>query len=335
MRQAGHAAVPTDPPGTERVPLPGPAPGPAPVAAAPRSDSGSRWQPPWRIWLLTASALVAFAANSVLCRLALAPAAIDPLSFSTLRVVSGALTLAMVVGVRGRRPAASPGPSWGSAGALLAYMLGFSFAYVSLTAGTGALILFGAVQATMLLAGLLAGERLAPAQWAGLLLALGGLVLLQLPGVSAPAPVGAALMAVAGVAWGLYSLRGRGNPAPLSATAASFAGAAVPLLALTPLLLPLLWWSAPGALWAVLSGSVTSGLGYVAWYAAVRGLTATRAAIVQLPVPVLTAIAGVIFLSETVSARLVLCGLAVLGGVALAVVGPGRAGRRQHSRRGA
>jgi drug/metabolite transporter (DMT)-like permease len=261
---------------------------------------------------------VAFAANSLLCRLALRSLAIDPAGFTLLRLVSGAATLWLLMTLR-RQPRSGSQGAWGSATALFVYAAGFSFAYVDLDTGTGALILFGAVQATMLLAGLLSGERLHALQWTGFVLAVGGLVYLLLPGVTAPPLPAALAMAGAGIAWGVYSLRGRGATAPVAATAQAFARTVPLAAALAIVFAPRLQLSAPGVAWAVLSGSVTSGLGYVVWYAAVRGLTATRAAIVQLAVPVLAAGAGAALLSETLSPRLILSGVVTLGGVALAV----------------
>lgn len=272
---------------------------------------------------LTAVAMLAFAANSLLCRLALQQDRIDPASFGAVRLLAGALVLALVMRVR-RRPGLGSG-DWRSAALLFAYVALFSFAYVSLPAGTGALILFGAVQLTMLGAGLLAGERFAPMGWVGLLLAGAGLAVLLLPGAAAPSLSGAVLMAGAGVAWGGYSLRGRrsgsGSGDPLAATAASFVRAA-PM----GLLLSLAVWLAPvmrvhadarGVGLAIASGALTSGLGYVAWYAALRRLNALRAAVVQLSVPLIAALGGVLLLGEAFTLRLGVSALAILGGIAL------------------
>jgi drug/metabolite transporter (DMT)-like permease len=286
--------------------------GPAPGAA-------------WNVAGLTAVAMLAFAANSLLCRLALQQDRIDPASFSAIRLVAGALTLACVM--RGRGAArADTSAGWTSAAMLLAYAALFSFAYVSLPAGTGALILFGAVQLTMLGAGLFSGERFAPGGWLGMALALAGLAVLLLPGAAAPSLYGAALMAGAGAAWGGYSLRGRGAPDPLAATGASFLRAA-PMAVL--LVLPFatrVHADAGGVGLAVASGAVTSGLGYVVWYAALRRLTALRAAAVQLSVPLLAAGGGVLLLGEAFTARLALAALAILGGIGL-VLGSRAVGR--------
>ena len=264
--------------------------------------------------------MAAFAANSILCRLALASESIDPAGFTLLRLASGAATLWALTALRSAGPPRRPAGSWGSAAALFVYAAGFSLAYVSLSAGTGALILFAAVQATMILGGLAGGERPGPAQWGGLALAMAGLVFLVLPGLAAPSPGASALMAGAGVAWGVYSLRGRGVSDPAAETAGNFARAAPLAAVLALVLLPDLEVTPAGAGWAVLSGAAASGLGYVAWYAAVRALSATRAAVVQLSVPVLAAAGGAVFLGETVTARLVLSSVGILGGIALAVI---------------
>lgn len=269
---------------------------------------------------LTTLALVAFAANSIFCRLALADPVIDPASYTAIRVISGAMTLWMVAGFWRRPAAVESAGGWISAAALFLYALAFSFAFLSLSAGTGALILFAAVQLTMIGTGLWSGERPGTLEWLGLLVAMAGFVYLVFPGLSAPAPLGSALMAVAGIAWGIYSLRGRGAADPVVTTAGNFLRAA-PLASVAALLwLPALEISPKGILWAVLSGSISSGLGYVLWYAALRGLTASRAATVQLSVPVITALGGVMFLSEEITIRLILSALTILGGVALAVM---------------
>ena len=266
---------------------------------------------------LTALAMAAFAGNSLLCRLALQHTTIDPASFTTARLISGALVLWALVRWRGQRPAGD----WWSATALFAYAAAFSYAYLSLSAGTGALLLFGAVQATMLGWGLWRGQRLRLGQTAGLVLAMGGLVALLWPGVTAPPAVGALLMIAAGVAWGVYSLRGRGAGDPTAVTAGNFVRAAV--LA-GPLMLVALPWAqvdTVGLLWALCSGAVTSGLGYAVWYTALKGLHPTSSASVQLSVPVLTALGGVAFLSEPLTLRLALCSLAILGGIAWVIAG--------------
>jgi drug/metabolite transporter (DMT)-like permease len=266
---------------------------------------------------LTTLALLAFAANSVLCRVALHAGAIDPASFSTIRSGAGAATLAVILPFsKGQAPASG---SWASAAVLFLYAVPFAFAYTTLTAGTGALILFGAVQLTMVGAALASGERPKLHQWLGLAMALGGLLLLVLPGVEAPSPAGAAMMATAGVAWGAYSLRGRGSRNPLAQTAANFARLVPLVLSVSVLSLGQLHLEARGVALALASGALASGAGYVVWYEALRGLTATRAAVVQLAVPVLAAAGGVLFLSERVTIRLAVASGLVLGGIALAL----------------
>lgn len=269
-----------------------------------------------RTAILTAAALLAFAANSLLCRLALQQASIDPASFAGVRIASGALTLAVIARLRAP-PAVKGKPDWISAAMLFVYVAFFSFAYVTLPAGTGALILFGAVQLTMFGVGLRSGERFATAAWGGLLLAVAGLIYLVSPGIAAPAPVGTALMAIAGVAWGVYSLRGRGAGDPLLATAGNFARAFPMTVVLSLAFLPSAKLSATGLALAIASGAVTSGLGYVVWYAALGKLSAMRAATVQLSVPLIAAVGGVLFLSETFTPRLAIASAAMLGGIAV------------------
>lgn len=270
--------------------------------------------------VLTALAMLAFAANSLLCRLALQHGRIDPASFASIRLVSGAVTLAVIARYRvhpGRRGKAD----WLSAAMLFAYVAFFSFAYLTLPAGTGALILFGAVQLTMFSAGMRGGERFAPVAWAGVALAAAGLVWLVAPSVAAPPLVGTALMAVAGVAWGVYSLRGRGIADPLAATASNFAWATPLALAVSLLLAARAHADAAGVGLAVASGAVTSGLGYVAWFAALRHLSAMRAAAVQLSVPLIAALGGMLILSEAFTPRLAVAGAAILGGIAMVLAG--------------
>jgi drug/metabolite transporter (DMT)-like permease len=276
-------------------------------------------------------ALVAFAANSILCRMALGDAAIDAPSFTLVRLASGAATLACILAVVGRWRQREAWGSWPSAAMLFLYAAAFSFAYLSLSAGTGALILFGAVQVTMIMGAIRAGHFPAALEWVGLVAAMAGLVYLVLPGLTAPPLAGAGLMAVAGCAWGVYSLRGRGTRDPLADTAGNFVRSLPLAVALSVAASFAVYRvSMRGVLLAVLSGALASGVGYVLWYAAIRGLTATRAAIVQLSVPVLAAVGGVLFLSERISLRLVNASVLVLGGIAVAVasrrrdVGPKR-----------
>lgn len=268
---------------------------------------------------LTTLALIGFAANSVLCRIALGQELIDASSFASIRVISGALVLAMIAWPRWRRHGFERTDPR-AATALVIYMIFFSYAYISLSTGTGALILFGSVQLSMFVAALRAGDEFVLLSWIGLALAGGGLVYLVLPGVTAPDPTGAFLMTVAGIAWGWYTLRGRGVRDPLGATASNFVAGVPPVVIVSFITLQSQQASLAGILLAVASGALASGLGYVIWFAALRGLTTTRAAVVMLSVPVIAAFGGVIFLSELVTARLVLASVAILGGIWLVLI---------------
>jgi drug/metabolite transporter (DMT)-like permease len=272
--------------------------------------------PTFQTIALTGAAMLAFAGNSLLCRLALQQRGIDPASFASIRLISGAIALAVIVRFRSER--SSPHRAdWRAAAMLFAYVAFFSFAYLTLPAGTGALILFGAVQLTMLSGGLRSGEMFGSVAWLGLALAVAGLVYLVSPGVAAPAPLGAALMAIAGVAWGVYSLRGRAVADPLAATAGNFARAAPLALVLSLLFVANAHANVAGVGLAITSGALTSGIGYVIWYAALGKLSAMRAATVQLSVPLLAAFGGVTFLSEAITARLAAASAAILGGIAM------------------
>ena len=269
----------------------------------------------------TMLAMLAFAANSLLCRSALRSTHIDPATFTAVRLVSGAAVLAVIVAVRGRSRLEG---NWWSALALFAYAAGFSLAYVRLAAGVGALLLFGAVQATMYAWGIRAGERVGAMQACGLLLAACGLVVLVLPGLSAPPPGSAALMLGAGIAWGVYSLRGKGAGNPTATTAGNFVRS-IPMALVLVLALPgTRAADGAGLALAVASGALASGAGYALWYAALPSLRATTAGIVQLGVPVIAAVGGVLLLAEPLTLRLVLSALAVLGGIALALRNPAR-----------
>jgi drug/metabolite transporter (DMT)-like permease len=270
-----------------------------------------------RIGLLTSLAMLAFASNSLLCRIALRDTAIDAATFTAIRLASGALILVLILRSRGVLP--FTGGSWPMAAMLSAYAAFFSFAYRDLTAATGAVLLFGAIQLTMMGYGLWTGERLRGLSLVGLTITLAGLVGLLLPGLAAPPPLAAVLMLGAGVAWGVYSLLGRGAGEPIAATGGNFLRS-VPFAALLAL-------SAAGretadltgTLYAVLSGAVTSGLGYVLWYAALPALRATSAATIQLSVPAIAAIGGVVLLAEPITMRLLLASVAILGGIALTI----------------
>ncbi|WP_235335511.1 DMT family transporter [Photobacterium halotolerans] len=277
---------------------------------------------PLKMFLLTCLAMLAFAANSLLNRVALSDTAIDPASFTLIRLLAGAVFLWFIHAYRpsGERlkRKASVGGNWLSAAALFIYAAGFSFAYLSLTAATGALLLFAAVQITMMAVALSRGERLNAMQMLGFTLALTGLVILLLPGVSAPSWQGAVLMLVAGMAWGIYTLRGQGATDPLQTTAGNFVRA-VPFA----LLCWFVWGAAEpdaiGVWYAVLSGGIASGVGYAIWYSVLPSLSAMIAATVQLSVPVLAAVGGVLLLSESVALRLLVASMAILGGIAIVI----------------
>jgi drug/metabolite transporter (DMT)-like permease len=263
--------------------------------------------------------MLALAANPLLCRMALGEGHIDAASFTGIRVVAGAVMLRILM-VWSRRGGERKPVDWRAVVTLFGYMIFFSFAYLSISVGTGALVLFGAVLLTMFVVALHSGERFSPLSWAGLAVAVFGLVYLVSPGVTAPDPVGAALMAVAGVAWGLYSLLGRGEADPLGTTADNFLYA-VPLAAAVSLIfwndMHTSWY---GAMLAILSGAIASGLGYALWYAMLAGMAATRAATAQLSVPVIAALGGVVLLAEPVTLRLVISSVATLGGIALVLL---------------
>lgn len=270
---------------------------------------------PVRTFLFTAAAMLAFAGNSLLCRAALGPLAMDAADFTALRLASGAAMLALLL--RLRQPAPAISGNWPSALALLAYAAAFSFAYLQLSAATGALILFGAVQLGMSGYGLWRGERLAALQWLGLGVAFAGLLALLAPGLSAPPWQGALLMLLAGLSWAAYSLRGRGAGDALAVTTGNFLRAA-------PLALLMMWlmrsghaMPVQGIACALASGALASGLGYALWYTALPALRATTAATVQLSVPVIAAVGGLLWLGESPSLRLLLAGLAILAGIAL------------------
>ncbi len=274
---------------------------------------------PVKIFSLTALAMIAFAANSVLARLALSSENIGPWSFTTIRFISGALILVLIA-----RPKTSyQAGNWMSALALLAYGVFFSYAYLMLSAGTGALILFAAVQFTMIYGGLISGERLSLIQWIGSAIAIFGLIYLLSPSFETPPLIGALLMMISGVGWGLYSLRGRKAGNPAAQTAGNFIRTAIICLISTPLILlviPEASVKSSGLILALMSGTITSGLGYVIWYMALKDLTAIRAGIAQLTVPLIAAIGGMLFIAEPMTWRFTLTALAILGGVGVATM---------------
>lgn len=273
--------------------------------------------------------MIAFAGNSLLCRTALGHTSIDAASFTFFRIFSGAVVLGVIMRLRGA-PRDQKG-DWLSGLALFVYAAAFSFAYRNLAAGTGALILFGAVQATMILWGLHKGERLQTQQLIGLAVAAGGLVLLLRPGLAAPPPAGSILMLGAGVAWGVYSLRGKRAKEPVGATTGNFFRAVPLALATSVIFLPLMHLDSLGIAYAVLSGAITSGLGYVIWYGVLPELRATSAATVQLSVPVLTAVGGIMFLGEPITVRFLVAATAILGGVATVFLSAPAASSKRHA----
>lgn len=272
-----------------------------------------------KIFILTSLAMMAFAANSLLCRMALGDSAIDPASFTTLRIMSGAVILWLIVFLRSSGKTITQ-RDFVATGFLFAYAILFSFAYISLTAGTGALILFGMVQATMIITGLIKGERPHWLAWLGILAAVAGLAYLVSPGVSAPPVSGAVLMALAGIAWGGYSLKGRQTKEPISATAYNFVLALPLTLIASCIMYSDMHLTVSGVILAVLSGAMASGIGYVIWYAALPHLSPTPAASVQLSVPLIAAFAGIVMLDEQLTVRFVIASVLILGGIALVVL---------------
>lgn len=271
-----------------------------------------------KVAALTGLAMIAFAGNSILCRIALKDTGIDAASFTSIRLVSGAAVL-WAVTIFFRRDQTGRG-NWFSALALFVYAAGFSFAYLSLTAATGALLLFGAVQVTMIGYGLWAGERMRKQQLLGFALAFGGLVGLLLPGLSAPPLIGSALMLVAGMAWGVYSIRGKSAGDPTRVTAGNFLRASLFAVLLSVVLLSDFKTDSAGVWYAVASGAITSGLGYAIWYSVVPKMKAANAATVQLSVPVIAALGGIMVLGESITLRFALATLAILGGIALVIL---------------
>jgi drug/metabolite transporter (DMT)-like permease len=273
-----------------------------------------------RLFTLTLLAMVAFAANSVLCRLALDQTSIDAASFTSIRLIAGAAVLGLIISLRQRGQGFKTRGSWPSALALFTYAAGFSFAYISLPAATGALLLFGSVQISMIGYGIAKGERTSSLQKTGLVLALVGLTVLLLPGASAPSLAGASLMVVAGIAWAVYSLRGKAHAGdPTGMTAGNFLRTIPFTLVLSAALVESFSVDSLGIIYAIASGGIASGLGYALWYAALPKLQAMTAASVQLSVPVITALGGALFLDEQITLQMVLASTAILGGIALVV----------------
>ena len=279
-----------------------------------------------RALALTTLAMIAFAANSVIARLALDGGHIGPGKFTGIRLVSGALILGLIMAARtGGISASMRQSNWVSALSLFSYAAFFSYAYLSLTAGTGALILFAAVQITMVGSGLISGEKLSPRQSLGTVSALAGLVYWLGPSVEAPPILGALMMIISGISWGVYSLRGRGAEDPAQQTAGNFLRAGLLCLLLIPLVFVLKTeqsLSQTGIALALLSGTVTSGLGYVIWYMALKHLSAIKAGLAQLSVPVIAAIGGIIFISEPLTLRFAITAFVILLGVGLATLTP-------------
>ncbi len=273
-----------------------------------------------KILLFTAFALVAFAFNSILCRLALGEETIDATGFTTVRLVSGAISLLLISLIYNQKQPELKRGNWLSAFFLFAYAICFSVAYLKLTTATGALILFSSVQLTMICVALIKGERPQSLEWVGLCLAFGGLVYLVFPGLSAPPISSSIMMMSAGIAWGFYTLRGKGSENPLAETTGNFIRTVPMILLLTIPFLSQISLSQKGISLAILSGAIASGIGYSVWYAVLKHHTATRAAILQLAVPAIAAIGGVIFLSEIISLRLILASGLILGGIGLAVL---------------
>ena len=273
-----------------------------------------------RSFLLTAFALTAFAFNSILCRMALAAGEADATSFTSVRLISGAVVLSALLLVSGKTRNVIIAGNWLSAFFLFVYAIAFSFAYLGLATATGALILFGCVQLSMFGVSLYRGVRPKPIEWIGLVVAFGGLVYLMLPGLSAPPFNSALLMAAAGIAWGGYTLRGKGSENPLADTTGNFVRSVPMVLAVALVFLPNLAASWRGIGLAMLSGAIASGVGYSVWYAALKFHTPTRAAVLQLSVPMITAVGGIVFLAEAASVRLAIAAALILGGVGLTLL---------------
>ncbi len=280
----------------------------------------SAGSPLLRAIVYTSITMLAFAGNSILCRMALRDGAIDPASFTSIRLLSGAVALLLIVRLTSNHASIREHGGWISALVLFFYAICFSYAYISLSAGAGALILFGFVQATMIAMALWSGDRPSVSEWLGWLLAIGGLVWLLIPGIEAPPAIGATLMALAGIGWGVYSIRGRSETNALLSTCSNFVYSIAFVIVLTAIMYTSADITNRGVVLAVISGALTSGVGYVIWYAALNYLSSMQAALVQLSVPAIAAAGGVILLAEPVSLRLLTSGALILGGISLALI---------------
>jgi drug/metabolite transporter (DMT)-like permease len=280
----------------------------------------SAGSPTLRAIVYTSITMLAFAGNSILCRMALRDGAIDPASFTSIRLLSGAVALLLIVRLTSNDASIREHGGWTSALVLFFYAICFSYAYISLSAGAGALILFGFVQGTMIAMALWYGDRPSVSEWLGWLLAFGGLIWLLVPGIEAPPAVGATLMALAGIGWGVYSIRGRNETNALVSTCSNFVYSIAFVIVLTAIMYTNADITNRGVILAIISGALTSGIGYVIWYTALNYLSAMQAALVQLSVPAIAAAGGVILLAEPVSLRLLTSGTLILGGISLALI---------------
>ena len=271
--------------------------------------------------LFTVLALVAFASNSVLCRFALGEKTIGAANFTTIRLLSGAIVLFLILQIRNRGKRSSSKGSWFSAAMLFLYAASFSFAFLTLDVGTGALILFGSVQVTIILLSLFFGNRLHLTEWIGVVVAFAGFAYLVSPHVSTPSMSGFILMMIGGIGWGVYTLRGRGSSNPLADTSFNFARTIPFVITLFAVTYHPSDISTKGLILAIISGGISSGIGYTIWYRALRNLTDTQSAVVQLAVPVIAAIGGVIFVSESISLRLIISTIFILGGILTVILG--------------
>jgi len=271
--------------------------------------------------IFTGLALIAFAANSVLCRLALGNGAIDAASFTGIRLLSGAIVLCFILVIKRNNQGEPSKGSWTASFMLFLYAIAFSYAYLSVDTGTGALILFGSVQISMIFLSFISGTRLHTTEWAGVIIAFSGLIYLILPSITTPSINGFMLMTISGISWGIYTLRGRNSKNPLMDTAYNFLRTTPFVVLLAAFTLENVNYSTEGIVLALLSGGITSGIGYTIWYIALRGLTSTQAAVIQLSVPIIAAIGGVLFVSEVITPRLIISTAIVLGGILLVVLG--------------